>query len=100
MTYDDFEKIFLESYGTNENYLEAFGGEVTQEDEGTGIDKNGLLTVTFSRAIQYPDALMKPFDKIYKEMVPDLQPSDEDYDLIQKQYDSYLVILENETREN
>lgn len=65
------------------------------------MNKNGLLTIPFSRAVIFPVALIADYDSQYDEVVPKLEPNKADLDWLklqfeeyQEQYDEALLNLE------
>ena len=60
---EDMVDSFLRSYGTEENFLRAFGGQV--EFPEPTADSNGGLSIAFSRPIVFPTALVSEYDASY-----------------------------------
>ena len=54
---------YLRSYGTEENFLRAFGGQV--EFPVPKADSHGHLSIAFSRPVVFPTALVSEYDASY-----------------------------------
>ena len=54
---------YLRSYGTEENFLRAFGGQV--EFPEPKADSQGHLSIAFSRPVVFPTALVSEYDAGY-----------------------------------
>lgn len=75
---------FLESYGTEENYLRAYGGLV--EFPEPKFDKNGYLSIVFSRPVVFPTSLIAEYNSDYQEVIPELRPTEEELAKISKDF--------------
>ena len=73
---------FLESYGTAENFLRAYGGQVDFPEPE--LSQDGLLQIAFSRPIVFPTSLISEYDSDYIEVVPELKPTDEELQQIEQ----------------
>ena len=63
----------MEDYGTEENFLRAYGGAV--EFPEPTFDKSGHLSIRFSRPVVFPTELLKEYNEAYVVEVPVLQPT-------------------------
>ena len=43
LSYEYFEDKYIQAMSTHEKHLEAFGGPVSQDDEGTSMDSHGKV---------------------------------------------------------
>ena len=84
---------FLESYGTEENFLRAYGGRV--EFPEPEPSKNGSLSIAFSRPLVFPQSLIAPYDSDYVEVIPKLQPTEEELAEIREAFEQFQEDLEN-----
>ena len=75
---------FLESYGTAENFLRVYGGRV--EFAEPSPSKDGNLSITFSRPLVFPKSLVEPYDRDYVEVIPKLEPTEEELEGIKQEY--------------
>ena len=73
----------MRNYDTVENYLRVYGGPVSAKVQ---MDDLGKLEVEFSRPIVYPKKLISKFDSDYEEQVPELTPTEEELDAIEKEF--------------
>ena len=58
----------MANYGTDENWLKSYGGDVntiTEDDSDTKLDQSGLIKIKFSRPIVFPNFLIRQFDGTY-----------------------------------
>ena len=76
---------FMEGYGTEENYLRAYGGQV--EFPEPEISKNGNLKIVFSRSIVFPQELIADYNSDYIEVVPELKLTEAEKEQIKKDYE-------------
>lgn len=72
----DIIDSFLRSYGTEENFLRAFGGRVDFPEPKA--DSVGHLSIIFSRPVVFPTILVAEYDKNYVAEIPDLKPTEEE----------------------
>ena len=84
---------FLESYGTEENFLRAYGGRV--EIPEPQPSKNGSLSIAFSRPLVFPQSLISPFDSNYVEVIPELRPTEEELAEIREAFEQFQEDLAN-----
>ena len=75
---------FLENYGTEENFLRAYGGAV--EFPEPLIDNNGYLDIIFSRPVVFPASLIVEYNSDYEEVIPELKPTEEELAQISEDY--------------
>ena len=89
VTYDSILKVFLKSYGTKDNWIRSYGGEVVikEEDVDQKLQKSGEVTVKFSRELKLPRELIQKWDPTFRENVPSLELSSKDKDQIQKEFE-------------
>ena len=87
-TYEDVFKMFINLYGTEENYVRSYGGAVAVT--GVSLSKAQALRVTFNRAIAFPRELLLSFNPGFEESVPPLTPAAADLELIQKEYENQV----------
>ena len=73
-TYDAILELYLANYGTTENWVRSYGGEVVfkESDIDQKLDKSSKLKITFSRDIKFPRELVAEWDPAYREEVPTL----------------------------
>lgn len=68
--------LFLQGYGTAENYLRCYGGFV--EPKKPKVDSKGSVAFIFSRSVVFPTSLLIEYDSEYVEQVPPLKPTEEE----------------------
>ena len=58
----------MANYGTDENWLQSYGGDVvitTKDESDSKLDESGQIKIKFSRPIVFPNFLMRQFDDTY-----------------------------------
>ena len=78
---------YLDSYGTEENYLRVYGGQV--EFPEPTASETGELVIKFSRPIVFPESLIAPYNSEYVEQVPRLWPTEEELDQIKQDFQQF-----------
>ena len=78
---------FLEDYGSPENFLRVFGGQV--EFPEPSFDKSGHLSISFSRPIVFPTDLINEYDSSYVKVAPPLWPTEEELEQIKDDFEEY-----------
>lgn len=68
----------MKIYGTPENYLRCYGGEV--KASSPSMDADGNLSLVFSRPIVFPQELLVDFEPDYVEDVPPLEMTEDELD--------------------
>ena len=74
MSFDDVYDLFMRDYGTEENYLRVFGGQVTIKS--AEVSEEGKLKLVFSRGVVFPVELVLEYNPGYNERIPVLEPTE------------------------
>ena len=72
----------MANYGTTENWLRSYGGEVEFENTDTELDKSGEIKIKFSRPVVFPRELLVDFDTGYREYPPELKLTEAEESLV------------------
>lgn len=84
---------YLETYGTVENYLRVYGGQV--EFPEPKFDTHGRLSIAFSRPVVFPAALIAEYNSDYIELLPELRPTDEELAQINEDFKQFESDVDN-----
>jgi len=70
VTYESILGLFLTNYGTVENYVRSYGGQVSIGEQDRKLPKNNEVHLQFNREIKFPRELLAEFDPTFQEIAP------------------------------
>ena len=77
----------MHGYGTIFNYLRVYGGLAIAKESDVLFDKQGILSVPFSRPVVFPTELIKEYNTDYVAQIPKLEPTNQELAKIKALFD-------------